>query len=130
VILVQLRVDVRDLTLAEGIVERLVDHARAHAKPRGGGAIDRHRDFEAAVLLVAAHVAQLRHLAHRPHEPRRPRVQLLQVVALQRELVLRVGDPPAQADVLDRLQIERGPRDLRQLWPQARDHLVGRDAAL
>ena len=57
VVLVQRRVDGRHLTLSERVVERLVDHPRADAEPRGGRSVDDDRHLEAAILLIAADVA-------------------------------------------------------------------------
>ena len=39
-VLIQLREHRRDLTLPEGVVQRIVDHLRRDAEPRGGVAID------------------------------------------------------------------------------------------
>src|SRR5439155_11032 len=52
VVLVERRVDRRDLALAEGVVERLVDHLRGHADARGAGTVDLQRHLEPAILLV------------------------------------------------------------------------------
>ena len=54
----------------------------------------------------------------------------MQVVGLQRVLVLRERLAPADADVLHRLQKQPRAGDLRQLRPQAGDHLGGRNVAL
>ena len=87
VVLVQLREDGRDLALAEGVVERVVDgicgvmpsRERVSRSMTSVG-------FEPAVLLVAGHVAQLRkRLRSLVHEPRRPGRQLLRVGVLQAE---------------------------------------------
>ena len=130
VVLVQRRVDGRHLALAERVVERLVDRARADAEPRGGRAVDDHGHLEPAILLVAADVAQLGHFPHGAHQAGGPRVQLVQVVALHGELVLRVADASAEAHILDSLEVERGPRHLRELRPESRDDFVRGDLSL
>ena len=52
VILVERIVDGRDLTLAEGVIERVVDRAERQSKPHRGVAIDREVGLEAAHLLI------------------------------------------------------------------------------
>ena len=52
-VLVQLGEDGGDLPLAEGVVERVVDHLRRDPEPRRRVAIDRERQLETAVLLIA-----------------------------------------------------------------------------
>ena len=59
VILVQLREDRRDLTLTEGVVERVVDRLRLDTQPRRGVTVDHHRHLQAAGLLIGGDVAQL-----------------------------------------------------------------------
>ena len=53
----------RDLALAEGVVERGVDHGGLDAEAGGGIAVDGERRRRARHLLVGADVAELRHLA-------------------------------------------------------------------
>src|SRR5207244_12444106 len=85
---------------------------------------------EPAILLIAADVAQLGHLPHGADQAGRPGIQLVQVVALQGELILRVAASSAEAYVLHGLEIERGPRHLRELRPETRDDRVGGDLSL
>ena len=56
VILVERIVDGRDLTLAEGVVKRVVDRADGETKPHRGVAIDREVGLEAAELLIGVDV--------------------------------------------------------------------------
>ncbi len=49
-----------DLPLTERVIQRVVDHLRLDAEPRGSVAIDHECRGGAAVLLVAGHVAQHR----------------------------------------------------------------------
>src|SRR5207237_6522199 len=109
--------------------ERLVDHPRADAEPCGRRAVDDDWHLEASILLIAADVAQLGHFTHGADQARRPGVQRLQVVALQRELILGVAGSSIEAHVLDGLEIECGPRHLRALWPETRDDVVRDDVA-
>ena len=81
-------------------------------------------------MLIAADVAQLGHFTHGADQARRPGVQRLQVVALQRELILRVAGSATEAHVLHGLEIERGPRHLRELWPETRDDVIRGDLSL
>jgi len=60
VVLVELGEDGRDLALAEGVVERVVDGLGQDGQARGEVAVDDQRGHEAAVLLIARHVAKLR----------------------------------------------------------------------
>src|ERR1700752_2811865 len=93
----ELREVLRDLALAEGIVERVVDERGLNAETRRLVAVDDERELAAARLLVGGHVAQLRELLELGEQPRRPGVELLQVRVLQRVLVL--GARQASADV-------------------------------
>ena len=58
-VLVQLREHGRDLPLAEGVVEGVVEHLRRDAQARRRGPIEDHARLEALALLVARDVAQL-----------------------------------------------------------------------
>ena len=60
VVLVELREDDRDLALAEGVVERIVDGRGGQAQARGGVAVEREVGAQAGGLLVAGYVGQLR----------------------------------------------------------------------
>ena len=82
--------------------------------------------FQAALLLVGADVGDHRAVAQRLDELRREVVDLVGVIALQRILILRVGEAPAHADVLHRLQEEIDARHLRELAAHARDDPIGR----
>ena len=65
-ILVQVLVDGRDLALAEGVVERVVDlRRRSDAEPRRRGAVDLEIDFQPLVLAVGIDVLQFRHVLQR-----------------------------------------------------------------
>ena len=72
VVLVERIVDRRDLALAEGVVERVVDHAGVDAEPRRGRAVDHQIGLEPLVLLVGVDVAQLGQLLQRLEDLGRP----------------------------------------------------------
>ena len=63
VILIQLCVHHRDLALPEGVVERVIDVLRGNAHASGGNAVDGQTGFEAAILLIAVHIGELRQRA-------------------------------------------------------------------
>ena len=130
VILVLPPVHRRDLTLAERVVERRVDQLRGDAVAGGLDAVVGDQRLQAAILLVAVDVGDRRHVLEAAQHQRRELREVGQVVALHRELILRVGLAAADPHVLRRLQIQRGARHRRQLRPQARDDLIGRHLAL
>ena len=61
---------------------------------------------------------------------RRPDEEILNVVALERVLILGVGATAADAQVLHRLQIKIHSGKLRQLAAQPADDPIGTDASL
>ena len=121
-VLVELGEDGRDLALAEGVVERVVDHLGRDAESGGGGAIDAHGGLETLILLVARHVAELGQCAEALHEPGRPGGELDEIRILQAVLVLRPAHAIFHGQVLDGLEIERDPADLGKGGAQAVDH--------
>ena len=128
-VLVQLRVHGGDLALAEGVVEGVVDRLRRDAEPRRGVPIHRDVQAEPVRLLIGIHVAQLREGAQFLQDPRRPLRQLVEIRVHDRVLVLRAGEPAAQAHVLDVLQEEADALHARELGPQLAEHLVGGELA-
>ena len=130
VILVERAVHDRDLALAEGVVERVVDELRGDAEARCGGPVDHQRRLLPLVLLVTAQIDELRQRAKALRDPRSPRVELPDVVPLERVLVLRVPHAAARADVLHCLEEGGGPRHAGHTSAQSRDHLVGADLPL
>ena len=126
-VLVERRVHRRHLPLAEGIVQRVVDRLLRKTQARRGVAIDDDVGLEAAVLLIAADVGENFNGAQFLEHLRRPLVQLAEVVALQRELILRVARSAADAQILNRLQVEIDAGDVRDLLADASDNEVGVD---
>ena len=98
----------RDLALAERVVQRVVDQLRLDAEARGGIAVDRQRQRRALGLLVGGDVAQLGQRLQLVEDLRRPVVQLGEIGVLQRVFELGAGRPAAEPDVLRRLQEQPG----------------------
>ncbi len=96
----------------------------------GGRAVDRHHRLEAALLLVGIHVGEFGARLQRLSELRSPQIQVGRRIGQQRELILRVRLPAADANVLHRLQ--EGPRagHVAERGAQLLDHLVGGELAL
>ena len=108
VVLVEGRVDGRDLPLRERVVQRGVDQLRRHAEARRGVAIDDDRGGEPLVLLIGVDVGKLGQARERLADARLPDPQLLEVVGLDRVLVRGAALPAADAYVLDRVEDEVG----------------------
>src|SRR6266481_9598282 len=70
VILVELREDGRDLALSKSVIERVINGLRQNAKTRGRIAINHQIGLQAAVLLVAGYITQLRQSAQPRHNSR------------------------------------------------------------
>ena len=91
----------------------------------GGVAVDHEVGLQAAVLLVARHVAQLRQRLQLRHEARRPRAPARSASAIfQAVLKLRAADAVFDRQVLHRLHEERDALDLGQLRLQAADDVA------
>ena len=130
VILVQRLVHDRDLALAEGVVQSVVNVRGSHAQPRGGVAIDDHGGFQTLVLLVGVDVAQFGKCAQLLQQKRRPVIQVIQIFALQRVLKLRLALAAADGQVLRGLHEEGCARHHCQLPAQSANHLISADLAL
>ena len=94
-------------------------------EPRGRVPVDHQRGLQPLILLIAVHIDQLRQGAQLLQHARGPGIQLRQVVSLERVLVEGGAGPSADAQVLHRLKIGRGPRHLGKLAAQPGDHLPG-----
>ncbi len=55
-VLVDALIDVGDLALAEGIVERVIDGGNGNAQASGGVAVDHERSLEPIQLLIGVYV--------------------------------------------------------------------------
>ena len=130
VIAVELREVLRDLPLAEGVVERVVDELRCDAVTGRRVAVDRERQRGAVGLLVGGDVAQLRQRRQLLQDFRRPGIQFVEIGVLKRIFELRAGRAAAEPDVLRRLKKLPRAFDLVEFRPQPRDHLLRRGIAL
>ena len=107
VILVQLRKHSGDLPLPKSVVERIVDGLRQDAQSRSRVAIDDQVRLQSVVLLVAGHVAQLRHGLELLQKLLRPGGQFSGIGVFHRILVLGAADAAFHSQVLHRLHVER-----------------------
>ncbi len=119
----QLREILRDLALAEGVVERIVDRLRRDAEARRLIAIDRDLQLRRVGREVGGDVGELRQRAQLLQELLRPLVQLVDIGVLQRVLEAAAGDAGADIDVLRRLQEQIDAFELGELRPQPVDDL-------
>src|SRR5579862_9716282 len=131
VVLVVALVKDGDLPLAECVIQGVVHRLHREAQARGGVAIHDHIGLQAARLLVARDILQLRDALQLFQKAGRPLVQLVEVPALQRVEILRLAGTSPHTDILDRLQEEVYPFDVGELAPQPADDLLrGRPLAL
>ena len=103
---------------------------RRDAEARRGGTVVGQQRLQAVVLLVRVDVLQTRACAHLVQQQRTVLLQILGGFSLQRVLVLRVGLPAADADVLHRLQKRGRAGHARQLGPQPVDDRLRAHLAL
>src|SRR5262245_51628936 len=120
----------RDLALAEGVVEGVVDQLRRDAEARGLVAVDGDLELRGIRQEIARHVGELRQRAHLLEQLLRPFVELGDVGVLQRVLKTGAGNAGADGDVLRRLQKERRALNFGELRPQPVDNLRGGELAL
>ena len=122
VVAVELREVLRDLPLAERVVERVVDQLRRDAEARGLIAVDRRASASCPAICwsVATSRSSGKRLQLVEHL-RRPGVELVEVGVLQRVLVLRARGAAADVHVLRRLQEQLArPRPCRASAAAAR----------
>ena len=120
----------RDLALAESVVQGVVDRLRRDAEARRLVAVDRDLQPRPVGQQVRGDVGELRHGAQLLQELLRPLVQLGDIRVLQGVLEAAAGDAGADIDVLGRLQEQIDGLDFRQLRPQPVDDLRGGEFAL
>src|SRR5262249_60802862 len=89
-VLVERIVDGRNLTLAERVIEGVVDGGGRQSKARGAIAIDDEINGEATLLLIGIRVGELARFLQRRRQPRRPAVDLCGIAARQGELKCRI----------------------------------------
>ena len=120
----------RDVVLAERVIERVVDDLRLDSETRRGVAIDGDGQLRRGILRVGRDVGQLRQRLELGQQARRPGAQLALIRVLQDVLKLAARDAAADGDVLRRLQEQLGARHLRELRPQPVDDLRSRRRAV
>ena len=103
-VLVGLGIDGRDLALAEGVVERVVDGLHGDAEAACGLPVDLDEGAQAAVLGLGDGVAQHGRHAQLFNQAGGPQRDFLRTAADQRVLVLRAALAGADLDVLHRLE--------------------------
>ena len=114
-ILVELREDRRDLPLAKGIVQRVVDRLGRDPEAGRGVAVDAQCCARGGSLGVGRHILQLRQRLQFLFEYRRPAGEFIAVAILQRILILRLARPAADLDVLPDLHEQSDSLDLRRV---------------
>ena len=87
VVLVQLRVNDRDLRLAECAVQRGVERLRSDAEPGGGDTVVCQKLLQTVVLLVGVHVLKHGELLHTGQQNRTPLREVSHIVGLNCVLV-------------------------------------------
>ncbi len=122
-ILVQGIVDGRHGSLAEGIVEGVIDLVHGQAETRGGIAVDHDIGLEALLLLVGVQIGEGLVLLQGGQQLWCPFINLRRVVAENRILILRVAGAAADADILHRHKKQFSARHALQFPAHARhDH--------
>ncbi len=128
-VLVEVLVDGRDLALAEGIVERVVDLADVDAEARRGRAVDVQLHLQPLVFLIGADVFEFGDVLQRVGDLGRPFAQFIQRVGLDRVLELREALPSARTNVLTAEQRQARTRHLVEFGAQIVHHLIGGELA-
>ena len=100
--------------LTECVVEGVVDGLGRDAEARGRVAVNHQRGGEAACLLVARDVLELRERPQFVQHQRCPVREFLWVCVLERVLELRSAKAAIDLQVLDRLQVDRDALQVRQ----------------
>ena len=131
-VLVVRRVDLRDLSRAVGVVQRVLDLVRRESQRRDLVPVHVDRDLRVLQQQVAADVLQPRQLPDLFLHQRRVLVQLGGVGVLQRELIQRALTALSRAEIDRRLIGHERPDagNLRDLRPQLRDGLIDRQRPL
>src|SRR5262249_41737616 len=124
-ILVRLREYGRDLALAKGVIQHIIDRLYTDAEAGRGIAIDDQARLQAQVLVVASDITQLRQLLQLLHKARRPEAQLFGIGIFETVLKLRTADAILDGQVLHRLHEERNALHIDQGRLQAADDVAG-----
>ena len=129
-VLVQLRKDGRNLALAEGVVQRLVDGRGSNAEAIRRLAVENQFCPQAQVLLVACHVAQFRPFLQLGDHLRGEVIQFLRIGIFERVLELGAAYPVLHRQVLHRLHEQGDAGNPGQCRLQAANHVAGADLSL
>ena len=121
-ILIQLRENGRDLALAKGIVERVIEYLRRDTEARGGAAVYHQARQQPLVLLIIGDIPQHRQGLELLHEPGCPFAELLGIGIFQTVLKLRPAYTVFDRQVLHRLHEQRDTFDFGQTWLESADH--------
>ena len=124
--LLQSGINGRDDTLAEGVVERVVDRVGQDAVARGDVALDGDVEHRPGIELIGGDVGNAGGGLQLIEEQAGPMIELALVGIIHGVLKLGLVQPRADGDVLRRLHIKRDPLDLGEVGPQPRDDPVDR----
>ena len=130
VVLIHLRVHRVDLSLAEGVVQRVIDGRWRDSKTRSGGAVNYQGDSESSDLLIGGHVFQIRQLLHAVDQTARPVIQFIGIGIFERVLVLRAAYAIVHADILHGLHIQLHSLNGVQFCLEPSDYVRGADLAI
>ncbi len=129
-ILVQLRIEGIDLSLAKSIVECVVDGGRGDTQSGSSHAIDHQRDCARSHLLIGRDIFQCGQLLQLGDELTGPLIQLVGVRIFERVLILRTADAIVHGDVLHRLHVDLNSRNLLKVILQSANHVGSAHVAL
>lgn len=101
------------------MVQRAVERLRSYAEPRRGRAVVSKESLKAIILLIGIHVHEARCVTQFREEQRAVLLQVFDGFGLQGVLVLGVGLPAADADVLNGLKVGGRAGHARQFGAQA-----------
>src|SRR5205823_3668300 len=121
-IVVGRHVDGADLAPAIGVIELVADLVDGDAVDRGLLAIDIDRHLRVLDIEVGGDVEQSRYLRDLFAHLRCNTIERFSVAALQDVLILALGNPPADAQVLNALEEGLHAGNLGGLLPQASDY--------
>src|ERR1041385_3612272 len=120
----------RNLALAKGVVENVVDRCWRNSKTGSSIAIDDDSRLQALGLLARIHILQAAILFQLVEQEVGPVTQLIEIAGLQRILELGAAHAAADTDILHRNEKNVQPGNLRQLRTQAANNLIGAELAI
>ena len=124
-ILIELRVQRRDLPLPESVIKGFVDGLRRDPHAGSGDAVDDQRGGQALRLLIRGDVAKFRNRFELVDKSSRPEIQFIGVRIFQRVLILRAADAVFHRQVLHGLHVQRDPIDFFEFRLQPSNHIAG-----